>query len=481
MATPALRQSELWRSSALELRELIRARRVSPAEVAEEFFRRIESVDPAVHAFTAIYPDRALSLARTMSDDPGALGSAMLGGVPYALKDMTDTAGIVTTYGSRAFETHVPTEDAAVARKLRSAGGVFVGKTNTPEFGRRATTAFGLFAATKNPWNLERTAGGSSGGSAAAVAAGMVPVAEGGDAGGSIRGPASCCGVVGLKPSRGRVSDAPKTAVFNSLFTHGCLTRTVRDAALVLDVIGGAEEGDPYPLEPPRAGFLAATGTPPPQLRIALLTGVGQGVDREVVAVVESAAAVLEELGHTVELGGPDLSGLAWIHDLLGKVDAAAHPPPGLVFSDPYCRLRYEQGKLVDAAEFLLALEEMRSRARKILSFFASWDCLVTPTLTMPPQAVDSFLADVTTAAKEDVAYSAFEYPFNMTGQPAMSVPAGFSQEGLPIGVQIIARPRAEAVLLSLAAQYEEARSWAAEWPEIMGSHSGHNSSGNEG
>jgi Asp-tRNA(Asn)/Glu-tRNA(Gln) amidotransferase A subunit family amidase len=237
---------ELALLSALEVRRLVVAREVSPREVAAACLERIRRIDDQVRSFVTIDEDMVMAMAGDVERRLKEGADLPLAGIPYAIKDLTDTAGLRTTYGSRLREHNVPDRDAAVARRLREAGGVLLGKTNTPEFGNRATTAYGLFPATRNPWNLSRTAGGSSGGSAAAVAACLCPIAEGSDGGGSIRIPSSCCGVVGIKPSRGRVSNHPDANPRGGLITHGPIARTVSDASLMLDVMAGAEPGDPF-------------------------------------------------------------------------------------------------------------------------------------------------------------------------------------------------------------------------------------------
>lgn len=456
--------SELWQMDARQIRSLVAAGAVSAVEVARACLDRINRSDPTIRAFTATYPELALARAEEIDRGRERWRNAPLLGVPYAIKDTTETAGIVTTFGSAAYRDHVPAVDAAVARRMAESGGVFLGKTNTPEFARRATTAFGLFPATRNPWNPVATAGGSSGGSAAAVAARMCPLAEGGDAGGSVRIPASCCGVVGMKPSRGRVSEAPSAGRFSTLFTHGSLTRTVRDAALMLDVMHGPEIGDPYWLERPSQPYDALEDRVAPR-RIAVLTHSEHPVDSEVVATVTQTADALTNLGHLVDEGGPNLDGLGWILDLLARADAAAHPPPGLEFSDPYCRMRYEQGLGVGASEYVRAHDEMYRRAREIVAFFTEWDCLLTPTATNLPPPVDQFLANLDTAAAEDLAFISFTYPFNMTGQPAISIPTGLSRDGLPVGVQLVGRPGEDSSVLAVAAQVERAIPWETRWP----------------
>ena len=336
---------ELTTLSALELRQLVLSRKVSPREVALACLARIRAVDGETRAFVTIDETQVMAMAddvaRRLAD--GAI--LPFAGVPYVLKDLTDSAGLRTTYGSRVGEHNVPTRDAAVARRLREAGGVLLGKTNTPEFGNRATTAFGLFPATRNPWDLGKTAGGSSGGSAAAVAACLCPVAEGSDGGGSIRIPSSCCGVVGIKPSRGRVSNAPNANPRGGLVTHGPIARTVRDAALMLDIIAGYEPGDPFAAPSPKGTFLDAAGSEPRSLRIGLLDTSDKWIDPQALAAVRDAATLLRSLGHRVEPADVDIRGLGELFRIMVEAESAAGPVEDPAqFSDPYSRWCFARG-----------------------------------------------------------------------------------------------------------------------------------------
>jgi amidase len=457
---------ELATISALDLRQRVLRREVSTREVAAACLARIRAVDDKVRAFVTI--DEAMVMA--VADDVArrlADGAELpLAGIPYALKDLTDTAGLRTTYGSRICEHNVPTRDAAVARRLREAGGLLLGKTNTPEFGNRATTAFGLHPATRNPWDLSRTAGGSSGGSAAAVAACLCPVAEGSDGGGSIRIPSSCCGVVGLKPSRGRISNHPNANPRGGLITHGPITRTVRDAALMLDVMAGYEPGDPFIAPPPERPFLDAAGSDPRLLRIGLLDASDKWIDPEVLAAVRAAAHLLESLGHRVEPANVDIRGLGELFRIMVEAESAANPVEDPAqFSDPYSRWCYARGAKQTAVAYIRATEAMCRRSREIIEQTMRWDCLLTPTVTLTPQPLNSFLVQTARVADDDLAYIPFTYPFNISGQPAISLPLGWSVDGLPIGVQLVGRPFDEALLISLAAQIERAAPWRSRYP----------------
>jgi amidase len=465
---------ELALLSALEVRRLVVAGEVSPREIAAACLERIRRIDDQVRSFVTIDEDmvaaRAGDVERRLKE-----GAALpLAGIPYAIKDLTDTAGLRTTYGSRLREHNVPARDAAVARRLREAGGVLLGKTNTPEFGNRATTAYGLFPATRNPWDLSRTAGGSSGGSAAAVAACLCPLAEGSDGGGSIRIPSSCCGVVGIKPSRGRVSNHPDANPRGGLITHGPIARTVSDAALMLDVMAGAEPGDPFVAPVQTSSFLEASAQDPSGLRIGMLDTSDKWIDPQVVAAVHQAGELLASLGHRVEPAQVDLTGLGRVFRVMVEAESAANDvgDPAL-FSDPYSRWCYERGVRQTAVEYIRATEEMFRRSREIILASMAWDCLLTPTVTLPPQPLDTFLADTERVAEDDLAYIPFTYPFNISGQPAISLPLGWSDDGLPIGVQLVGQPYGEASIIRLAAQVERAAPWEPMYPARPSSRSG--------
>ena len=461
--------SQLNLLSALEVRQLIVKRNVSPREVAATCLARIQAVDNHTRAFVTIKEEMVFAMADDVAKRLSEGVALPLAGVPYALKDLTDSAGLRTTYGSRLREHNVPIHDAAVARRLREAGGVLLGKTNTPEFGNRATTAYGLFPATRNPWDPGRTAGGSSGGSAAAVAACLCPVAEGSDGGGSIRIPSSCCGVVGIKPSRGRVSNAPDVNPRGGLITHGPIARTVRDAALMLDVMAGSEPGDPFTTPTQTLSFLESADSEPPNLRIGLLDTSDKWIDPEVAAAVHQAAALLSSLGHRVEAADVDLSGLGDLFRIMVEAESAATAveDPAL-FSDPYSRWCYERGARLTAVEYIRATEEMFRRSREIIMESMKWDCLLTPTVTLPPQPLETFLACTERVADDDLAYIPFTYPFNISGQPAISLPLGWSNEGLPIGVQLVGHLYGEALIIALAAQVERAAPWGSRYPAAL-------------
>ena len=459
---------------ALDVRRLILSREVSPREAAAACLSRIRAIDDRIRSFVTVDEDMVMAMADDVEARLKAGAALPLAGIPYALKDLTETAGLRTTYGSRLREHYLPAHDAAVARRLREAGGVLLGKTNTPEFGNRATTAYGLFPATRNPWDLGRTAGGSSGGSAAAVAACLCPIAEGSDGGGSIRIPSSCCGVVGIKPSRGRISNHPNANPRGGLITHGPIARTVSDAALMLDVMAGSEPGDPFVAPVQTSSFLDASGLDPGSLRVGMLVTSDKWIDPQVVAAVEQAADLLASLGHHVAPAEVDLTGLGRVFRVMVEAESAANDvaDPAL-FSDPYSIWCYERGLRQTAVEYIRATEEMFRRSREIIRASMRWDCLLTPTVTLPPQPLDTFLADTERVAEDDLAYIPFTYPFNISGQPAISLPLGWTDDGLPIGVQLVGQPYGEASIIALAAQVERAAPWGTMYPAPLSDPSG--------
>jgi amidase len=453
--------------SAMELRRLMTAGDVSPREAAAACLARIRAVDPDIQSFVTLLDEERIMAAAARAEGRIKGGVALpLGGVPYALKDLTETAGVRTTFGSRLRAQNVPTEDAAVERRLREAGGVLLGKTNTPEFGNRATTAFGLFPPTRNPWDLTKTAGGSSGGSAAAVAACLCPLAEGSDGGGSIRIPSSCCGVVGIKPSRGRVSNAPNSNPRGGLITHGPIARTVADAALMLDIMAGREPGDPFIAPEQTPSFLSVTERDPQPLKIGLLVNTDKSIDPDVVAAVQETAKTLTLLRHQVDEADVDITGLGPLFRIMVEAESAAiEVDDPASFSDPYSRWCYKRGSKLTAKEYIRATEEMFRRSREIIAQSSKWDCLLTPTVTLTPQPLDKFLAVTERVAEDDLAYIPFTYPFNITGQPGISLPLGWSADGLPIGVQLVGQPYGESQIIALAAQLERVAPWESRYP----------------
>ena len=456
---------------AWDLRELVRKREIRPREVAEFFLARVEKLNPRLGAFMTITAARALDDAARLEKISAADAAALrLFGVTYSLKDLVWTKDIRTTFGSKNYEHWHAPADAELAIRLANSGGILLGKTTTPEFGLRPTTEGGLCPPARNPWNLEHTAGGSSGGSAAAVAAGLHPIAQGSDGGGSIRIPATCCGLVGLKPSRGRITRAPQDAEgWAGFSTTGPIARTVRDAALMLDAMAGMMPGDPYAARPPVRPFVEEVSAHPKKLRLAMINKSALGaVDAETLAGLESACGVFREMGHSVEAieldPGKQLVNFARMI-VSASFSATNIPSPELM--DPLARGTYELGAHISAADYIRAVTGMHNASREIVHALMPYDALLAPTTTRPAVKLGTLPSNAATAADEIYAWIAFTFPFNSTGQPSISMPNGFSKAGLPLAIQIVGRPGDEAGIIALAAEFERARPWKDRHPPI--------------
>ena len=466
---------ELSWTSAADLAAAIRDRRLSPVEVTDAVLSRIDTVNPRVNAYCTVAADRARAEARAaeaalMRGD--ALGP--LHGVPISFKDLTPTAGIRTTFGSKIFEHHVPTEDAAVVERARRAGAVVIGKTNTPEFGCKGVTDNLIFGHTRNPWRLDRIAGGSSGGAGAAVAAGLGPIAEGSDLAGSIRIPAAVCGVVGLKPSLGRIPRVPVLNGYTSLSHVGPLTRTVRDAALALSVWAGPDERDPQSLPATGDDFAHAADGGIQGLRIGWSPDLGYAaVDPEIRRITTAAATIFSTVGATVEESHPGFEDpLSLFIDLTAPIRAAGMAPHWEKWSDqmdPFLHLRMSHGEKMSAIDAERATHRRTAFWQTVRRFFERYDLLVTPTTSVAAFPIGvSYPAEIDGRAIDNqLQWFPFTFPFSITGQPAITVPCGFTAEGLPLGLQIVGRRFADATVLRAAAAFEAAQPWAARRPSL--------------
>jgi amidase len=454
---------------ATEQARLVREGDVTSVELAELYLERIETLDPELNSFVTIRAEEALADARAVD---GSDGDAPFRGVPIAIKDLTATAGIRTTYSCRAFAEYVPDFDTAVVRRLRDAGFVIVGKTNTPEFGTVAFTESELNGSTRNPWNPSLTPGGSSGGAAAALAAGLIPIAHGTDGGGSIRIPASCCGLFGLKPSRGRVSTAPFTSL-EGLSTSGPLSRSVADAAALLDVVAGYEPGDPWWTPPPERAFAEEVAIDPGRLRVAITAEppIETPVHPDCRLALAAAASLLEDLGHDVVEATPPWTGAGLIDAFITvwQVGPTLYPvDPELL--TPLNRDLVAAARKSSAADYAKAVVELQTAGRRIVAFWKEVDIVVTPTLALPPVPIGWQEEEVSGAIEQlhrNTVFTPFTAIANLTGQPAMSLPLHWNAQELPIGLQAIGRPAGEAQLLRLAAQLEDARPWSERRPSI--------------
>jgi amidase len=445
-------------ASALEQGEAIRRGEVTALELAEAYLARIEQHNRRLNAFWLVTDD----LARELAQRQAATGP--LSGVSVSIKDLTALAGYPTTYGSRAFADEVSDIDYFVVSRLKEEGCVILGKTTTPEFGSRPVTEHGLHGAARNPWDLERSPGGSSGGAAAALAAGLCALSHGSDGGGSVRIPAACCGLVGLKPSRGRISIGPRLGEgWAGLSTQGVIARTVADAAAGLDAMKGHLPGDPYWAE--HDGSFLAELTRPSHLRIAFSSESEHPVHPEIRHCVERVASLCTELGHRVEAAGPDTESLRGPFLVIIAASTPTYEVSDLSLLDPLNRRAFENEHAITGTDYVRAVNSVRAHSRAVVAFWEDQDVLITPTLTQPAPRVGEFGASLETAQQETAAWLPFTYPYNCTGQPAVSLPLGTTSEGLPIGVQLVGPPRGEDVILGLAVQLEEALPWRQRRP----------------
>ena len=460
--------------------ELVRSKEVSPAELVGDAVTRIEKLNPHLNAVIHELFDRARAEAA------GELPDGPFRGVPFLLKDLgAELAGTPFNEGTDFSGDYTSTVTQELTQRYIDAGFVICGKTNTPELGILPTAEPRRFGPSRNPWNTEHSTGGSSGGSAAAVASGMVPAAHANDGGGSIRIPASCCGLVGLKPTRGRNSLAPQYGdMMGGLVAEHVVTRSVRDSAAILDVTAGPVPGDPY-WAPPRRGpsFAAAAASAPPPLRIAVMTAspTGSEVHADCVAAVGATASLCESLGHQVEEATLSVDGDAFTAHFInqwacgnawaiGDWEVRVGRPVEEGDVEPLSWALIELGRSVNGGQYLASVQELQKITRQVARYFERIDVLLTPTLGEPPAPLGTFdspagepLAGLFRAA----AYVPFTPPFNVTGQPGISLPLHWNDAGLPIGVQFVGRFGDEETLLSLAGQLEQASPWAARRPPI--------------
>jgi amidase len=469
--------SDLLTQPARELARLVKAGEVSSRELTEGSLERIQALDPDLNAFVHLDPDGALAAADAIE----AGDERPFAGVPIAIKDTAAVAGLPYRLGSDLFGDFVPGHDAFVVRRLREAGFVIVGKTNLPEYGILPVTEPRRFGPTRNPWDPERTPGGSSGGAAAAVAAGMVPLAHGSDGGGSIRIPAACCGLVGLKPSRGRVSRGPEMGD-DFLVQDGVLTRTVAETAELLDVLAGYEPGDASWAPPPAEPFARTAAREPGRLRIGVTTVPAievAAIDQLSERAVRDAAELLESLGHEVEQVDPPWEGQELLRAFtlvfgtpvamgmwFGGQATGREPSAELV--EPLSWAIWEGIAQRDPLEYLLARTRLTAAARSIVALWDRYDAVLTPALAERPVRIgeiDSCSADPWEDFHRSGEFTPYTAIFNVTGQPAVSLPLFHGDDGLPLGVQIAGRPAGEGPLLSLAAQLEAASPWADRRP----------------
>ena len=460
--------------------ELVRRKEVKPVELVDAAIEQIERLNPTLNAVITPMYEQAREIAQ------GALQDGPFSGVPFLLKDLVAScAGTRLTCGSAFLRDFVPDHDSELVARLKRAGLVIVGKTNTPEFGILPTTEPMLFGATRNPWGLGRTTGGSSGGSAAAVATGMVPMAHANDGGGSIRIPASCCGLFGLKPTRARNPLGPDLGdVMGGLVAEHAVSRSVRDSAALLDATAGPDIGDPYWVPPPVRPYAQEVGIDPGRLRIAFSTKAPSGakIHPDCVAAVEDAAALCAGLGHEVSEGAPEINGpllvrtftAVWAAGTASGIDALAFltgRTPTQDSFEPLTWALYEMGHRTTGSEYLMSQAILQQISRQVARFFEKYDIWLTPTLAGPPLPLGWFDATPDNSMRgfdRAVEFVPFTPIANATGQPAMSVPLYWNQEGLPVGTHFFGRFGDEGTLFRLAAQLEATRPWSHRRPPVQ-------------
>lgn len=495
------RFAEYGQYDALGLAQLVRDKQVTPGELVDEAIHRIEAVNPRINAVIHTMYDEA----RAQAQEPVPAGC--FAGVPFLVKDLLASyAGQPMSFGSRSMRGYVPTHDSSMVQRFKSSGVITVGKTNLPEFGLAPTTEPEVFGPTRNPWDPTRTPSGSSGGAAAAVAARIVPMASGGDGGGSIRTPASACGVFGFKPSRGRNPVGPDIGeIWHGAVAEHVLTRSVRDSAAMLDVTQGPDAGAPYFAPPPERPFLEEVATDPGRLRIAYTTDslLGTHVDKACVDGVQNTVTLLRELGHEVVPARPDFDRRRFLRSYITMV--AAETAADLVDNAELLgkkrvrgrdielgtRVMAMLGRRIDGASFVECTRYLQRVARALGVFLETYDVFLSPTLARPPIPIGGLqpsameqtalrvlerlragntmkaIGVVDAMADKIFGFSAYTPLFNISGQPAASIPLHWSDEGLPVGMHFAARYAGEAILFRLAGQLERARPWADRKPGI--------------
>lgn len=471
--------SEYDQHDGLGLAALVAKHQVTPLELLNAVRQRLDAINPKINAVAHAFFDKAEAQIKE------GLPAGPFKGVPFVLKDLgQQLAGTITSYGSRVFKDNTPDFDSTLVARYKQAGLVIFAKTTSPEFGLTTTTESVLFGKTRNPWNLDRTSGGSSGGSSALVASRVVPMAHGSDGGGSIRIPASCCGLFGLKPTRGRVPLGPtQFESWNGCSHHHALTISVRDSAALLDVSTGIELGSPYFSPPPARPFLKEVGADPGKLRIALAvaTPAGTPLDPECKKAALEAAKLCESLGHKIEEAQPPIED-AWMRDAFLTVlrvslartldDAAKSLGRPVTDKDvePVTWVIAQVGRAITSVAYSRAIATMHQVGLAMAKFQEKYDVILSPTLAKPPVPLGELSlspASIEAYGKDVTEFGPYTALYNVTGQPSMSVPLHWSAEGLPIGVMFSGRFGDDAMLLRLAAQLEKAKPWAGMRPKI--------------
>lgn len=468
----------LYRNSdALTLSGLVKRKQIKPSELMEAAIAAAEKLNPVINAIVNTDYDGARARA-AQCDSTG-----LFAGIPYLAKDQDGVAGLRTTNGSRFYHRHarVSAEDSEVIRRVRKSGAIIFGLTNTPENGYAPTTEPKLYGPTRNPWNLAFSSGGSSGGAAAAVAARIVPIAGGGDAGGSVRIPASACGLVGLKPSRGRVPTRPRVDRWHGCAVPACVSRTVRDTAAYLDAVSGFCVGDPYTPPSPSGSFLQLSSQPPRHLRVGFTTSLPSGpkLDNEIEASLTDTAGLLESMGHDVELYDLafDYQACYQARRRISAVETAlqfqrAEAEFGAALGDddlePPVRSLIEQGKAIDAVTHAMDIDTIRRTGAEIAETLAQFDAFLCPVLSRNTLRLGEAPNTAQTDPTKWLSIFAFLSPFNVSGLPALSLPIHQTPDGLPLGVQLVGRYGDEVTLLQIANALETQVRWDERQPPVL-------------
>jgi aspartyl-tRNA(Asn)/glutamyl-tRNA(Gln) amidotransferase subunit A len=475
-------QTDLCFIPATQLKGLISRREISPVEITEAILSRIEHLQPQINAFSTVCGEQALKAAhKAESEITKGKPLGPLHGVPFSVKDLLWTKGVRTTFGSYIFENFHPNEDTPCVKRLKEAGGILIGKTTTPEFGHKALTDSPFFGVTRNPWNLNRTPGGSSGGASAAIAAGLGPLAVGSDGGGSIRIPASCTGIVGLKPTLGRIPHPHAPNLFGNLSHIGPMGRTVSDAALMLEVMAGPDARDPHAYVLFREEYQLSLDSKATDLlkgrNIAWSPVLGNTeVDDEVLHLTQRAAQTFQDFGCRIEETRPDFEPseelfLANFHSSLAA-RLGQYVERFREKIDPSLLDAIQKGSQYTAVDLQSAVFQRTQLFQTMQSFFSQFDFLITPTISCPPlpvthNALEPITINGKIAGTMRGAWYPYTHPFNLTGNPAVSIPCGWTQEGLPVGLQIVGPWLAEKSILLAAAAFEIVRPWATKRPPL--------------
>jgi aspartyl-tRNA(Asn)/glutamyl-tRNA(Gln) amidotransferase subunit A len=460
---------------AWEMAEKIKTQELTSLEITETLIERIEKINPIINAYCTPTFELARDMAKA-ADDRVKKGEKLgiLNGIPTSIKELYDTKGIRTTYCSKIYENNIPEEDAIVVKRLKEAGIVILGKTNSPEFGHKATTDNLLFGVTKNPWNLNKTPGGSSGGAAAAVASGLGPLALGGDAGGSIRIPSSICGIYGLKPQFGRIPRPFSKIALSSLAHYGPLVRYVKDAALMLDAMAGPHEKDKYSLPQKDMNFLDSLKDQPKNLKIGYSLDLGyvRAIDPEVEKCVIDAVQKFQEFGWTVEKAKikfrkvietfASLLTSGFVYDLKPYLKEWRDK-----MSPTFVQM-LDFGKTITVSNLQSTILARTKMYEVLNQYFKNFDLLITPTTAVPTMDLGQvFVPKIAGKSVSPAGWVPFTSPFNMTWIPAASIPCGWSKEGIPIGMQIIGKRFDEKTVLQVSKAFEEIQPWQDKKPQL--------------